>query len=109
MTLKLPLGQASAQHVRLGDTLGEGGFQKLTARGKTPVVSPSEVPVLCSGQFPITSRSLSCTNSAVLLEDMIAFHMVIAALWDQSSVSGWYQTSQGGLRHSTMAWAAAGT
>ena len=79
--------------------LGEGKsqFQKLTARAKTPVLSPSEVHVLCSGQLPITSRSLSCTNSAVLLEDMIVFHMVIAALWGQSSVSGWSQTQHHGL------------
>ena len=66
----------------------KGQFQKLTARAKTSVASPSEVRVLCSGQLPSTSRSSSMTVFAVLNEHMSVFHMVVAALWGQSSVSG---------------------
>ena len=54
------------------------------AKAKTPVVSPSEVHVLCPGQSASISRSICSTASTVLHEDMIVVHMVIAALWGQS-------------------------
>ena len=76
---------------------GKGQFQKLTAKAKTPVLSPSEVHVLCTGQLPSTLRSLSRAGFAVLLKYKIVFHMVIAALWSQSSVSEWSQTQNCGL------------
>ena len=76
---------------------GKGQFQKLTAKAKTPVLSPSEVHVLCSGQLPSTLRSLSRAGFAVLRKYKIVFHMVIAALLGESSVSGWSQTQNRGL------------
>ena len=80
--------------------VSKGQFQKLTVRAKTPVLFPSEVHVLCSGQFPSTSRSLSHASFAVLGDHKIVFHMVTAALWGQSSVSGWSQTQHHGLSSS---------
>lgn len=85
--------------------VSKGQFQKLTARAKTPVLSPSEVHVLCSGQFPSTSRTLSCASSAVLGEHKMVFHRVMAALWGQSSVSGQSQTQNRGLgRSGVLSW-----
>ena len=72
----------------------KGHLQKLTVRAKTPVLSPSEVHLLCSGQLLSTYRSIGGTSSAVLGEHMMVFHMAMAALRVRA-------LSQGGLRHST--------
>lgn len=61
--------------------------QKLTAREKTSELSLSEVDVLCSGQSSSTQRSSGSTFSAVLLEETITLHMVMATLQAQNSVS----------------------
>ena len=70
-------------------TLGviKGHLQKLTARAKTSLLSPSEVNVLCSGQSASTGSSSSSTLSAVLIVETITLHMAAAALQTQSSVS----------------------
>ena len=92
--MQLGAGQRAAREV-LGAS--KGLFQKLTARAKTSVSSPSEVRMLCSGQLPSTSRSSCSASSAVLGEDMIVVHMVAAALWGQNSVSGGRQPQHCGL------------
>lgn len=66
----------------------QGQLQELTARAKTPVLSPSEVYTLSTGQAFSTLRSICSAGSAVPVEDMITPHMAVAALWGQSSVSG---------------------
>lgn len=94
---------------RPGQTQGErpawwrskGRFQKLTARAKTSVLSPSEVAVLCSGQSSMTSSSAGSTFSAVVAEEAMVLHRSAAALWGQSCVSG-------GVGHSAEGWAAVG-
>ena len=95
-------GSLPALHVRQGDavvgedgeppgevTLGasKGLVQKLTARAKMSIISPSEVDVLCSGQSSSAQSSSSSTFSAVLFAETMALHMGAAALQAQSSVS----------------------
>lgn len=82
---------------RVGLGAGKGQLQKLTARAKTPASSPSEVCTLSTGQALSTWRSSCSAGSAVLLEDMMVAHMVAAALWGQSSVSGLSRPQRRGL------------
>ena len=75
----------------------KGLVQKLTASAKMPVLSPSKVYVLCSGQSFSTQSSSGSTFSAVLLVETIALHMVAAALQAQSSVSAGSRPQRCGL------------
>ena len=65
-----------------------GQFQELTARAKPSLLSPSEVHILCRGQSSITQSSAGSTFSTVDFDEPMALHILAAALWDQSSVSG---------------------
>ena len=75
----------------------KGLVQKLTASAKMPVLSPSKVYVLCSGQSFSTQSSSGSTFSAVLLVETIALHMVAAALQAQSIVSAGSRPQRRGL------------
>ena len=80
--------------------VSKGQLQKLTARAKTSVSSPSEVHMLQAGQLPRTRTSIFSTDSKVLLEELIVLHMVAAALRGQSSVSAGSQPQCHGLGNS---------
>lgn len=73
---------------RGGQGASKGQLQELTARARTPVLSPSEVYTLYAGQALSTSRSICSAGTAVPVEVRITFHMAVAALWGHSSVSG---------------------